>query len=72
MKEIKILIRNLREYPDNFFVYPVDNDAPNIHVDEAEPIEIKKLVRSGLVVCDMNGVQQGFIETGGKEGVIIK
>ena len=56
MKEIKILIRNLKQYPDNFFVYPT----------------IKNEEFRGLVVCDMDGVEKDFIETGGKGEVIIE
>lgn len=57
MKEIKILIRNLKQYPDNFFVHPQEA------TDE---------LKDGLVVCDMDGVEKDFIEIGGKGEVIIK
>ena len=63
MKEIRILIQQLRNYPNNFFVYPVYGQL----VDENYPTQ-----NPGLVVCDMDGNQQGFIETGGEEGVVIQ
>jgi len=63
MKEIKILIQQLRSYPDNFFVYPSSQcDLPE---GTYSPNYVEEHTVSGLVVCDMNGVQQGFIETGG-------
>ncbi len=61
MKEIKILIQQLRNYPNNFFVYPV---MPLYNGEEHN--------RQGLRVCDMNGEQQGFIETGSCKGVVIE
>jgi len=66
MKEIKILIRNLREYPDNFFVYPVEEG------DEDKSESLSTFPSDGLVICDMDGVQQGFIEIGGKGSIVIK
>ncbi|KKN53794.1 hypothetical protein LCGC14_0598870 [marine sediment metagenome] len=61
MKEIKILIQQLRNYPNNFFVYPV------MPLPEGEEHN-----RLGLRICDHLGEEQGFIEIGGKEGVIIQ
>ena len=37
MKEIRILIRNLRKYPDNFFVV-IRKDSPDLSVVSSEPI----------------------------------
>ena len=70
MKEIKILIQQLRSYPNNFFAYPGSQcDLP----EGGYSLEyIEEHTKSGLIVCDMDGIQQGFIETGGKEGVIVK
>ena len=68
MKEIKILIQQLRSYPDNFFAYPAELwPIKDGHTDMVSDRPIKR----GLTICDMDGNQQGFIETGGKEGVII-
>lgn len=67
MKEIKILIQQLRNYPNNFFVY--SNPLGCVGLPETLAGEHTKV---GLIVCDMDGIQQGFIETGGKEGVIIE
>jgi len=62
MKEIKILIQQLRSYPNNFFVHPGSQcDLPE---DDYSPDYIEEHTKRGLIVCDMNGVQQGFIETG--------
>lgn len=57
MKEIKILIRNLRQYPDNFFV---------------RPQEATYELKAGLIVCDMDGAEKDFIEIGEKGEVITK
>lgn len=67
MKEIKILIQQLRDYPNNFFVYPQDQTIMNSLASQT--LENPK---DGLVVCDMDGEQQGFIETGGKGEVVIQ
>ena len=63
MKEIKILMQQLRNYPSNFFVYPQQPNPGEV---------IFSGMKDGLVVCDMDGNQQGFIETGGKGEVIIQ
>ncbi len=57
MKEIKILMRELRQYPENFFVYPVKED-------EEHSID-------GLVVCDKEKEQQDFIEVGEAGWVVL-
>jgi len=62
MKEIRNLIRNLKGYPDNFFIYP-----QSVFCDE----EPSPDTHHGLVVCDKNGEQQGFIETGTNDGNVI-
>lgn len=56
MKEIKVLLQQLRNYPNNFFVY--ESDQP----DEA----------GQLMVCDVNKEVQGSIPVGNKEEIIIK
>ena len=58
MKEIRILMQQLRNYPSNFFVYPAK---------ETENEELK----DGLIVCDVHGEEQGFIETGGDSNKVI-
>ena len=69
MREIKTLMRQLRHYPDNFFVYPGSQcDLPE---GNYSPEYIESHTHPGLWVCDVNGVEKGFIETGGKEGVIV-
>jgi len=67
MKEIKILIQQLRSYPDNFFVYSQEEQDPEYTTRSPEDNN-----RTGLVVTDYLGKEQGFIETGGKEGVVIE
>jgi len=69
MKEIKILIQQLRGYPNNFFVYP--GSQCNLPEGGYSPDYVEEHTVLGLAVCDMNGWQQGFIETGGGKGVII-
>lgn len=59
MKEIKVLIQQLRNYPSNFFVYPT------------KEVELEEL-KDGLIICDMHGEEQGFIETGGEKDVVIE
>ena len=61
MREIKILLRNLRNYPDNFFVVVED---VVIEGKDREP---------GLKVVDVRGNEQGYIEIGlGIDKVIIE
>ena len=64
MKEIRILIQQLRSYPNNWFVYPVDN-AISIDGIPYEP------GKDGLVVCDMQGETKAFIETGVCDGKVV-
>ena len=66
MKEIIILIQQLRNYPNNFFVHPEVMWLP----DGEGSITTKSV--EGLAICDMEGNQQGFIETGGKGEVVIQ
>lgn len=63
MKEIKVLIRQLKKYPENFFIYPQE---------QADEHEIDNPPRLGLVVCSVDGQEQGFIETGSSDGVVIQ
>ena len=56
MKEIKVLIQQLRNYPNNLFVYPQEE------TDENKP---------GLVVCNLKGEEKGFIETGTADGNVV-
>ena len=53
MKEIKVLQQQLRNYPDNLFVYPLDERGLRLTIS-----------RHGLIVCDLKGEEQGFIELG--------
>lgn len=64
MKEIKILIQQLRNYPNNFFVYPTKYEDLK-HDPPMKPVY-------GLTVCDVDRQEQGFIETGGKGEVVIE
>jgi len=64
MKEIKTLMQQLRSYPSNFFVYP--KDTRDMLEDEVLSGTI------GLSVCNHLGEEQGFIETGGEEGIVIQ
>ena len=64
MKEIKILIQQLKNYPNNFFIYPTKYEDFK-HDPPMKPVY-------GLVICDHLGEEQGFIETGGEKGVIIE
>ena len=63
MKEIRILIQQLRGYPNNFFVYPVTENVDVLGDGNLE---------EGLLVCDKDGDQQGYIETGGQGEVVVK
>ena len=63
MKEIKVLMQQLRQYPNNFFVRPTKYEDMK-HNPPMEPVY-------GLIVCNHLGEGQGFIETGGEEGVIV-
>lgn len=55
MKEIKMLVRQLRGYPNNWFVYPDES----VFGDK------------GLRICDKDGQSEGFIETGVNDGKVI-
>jgi len=57
MKEIKVLMQQLRNYPSNLFVCP----------------EMKYSLDSedGLIIVDKDGKQQGFIKTGANDGKVI-
>lgn len=68
MKEIRILIQQLRNYPNNFFVYPVGSPNVLIHDEELQP----HIYHAGLLICNHLGEKQGFIETGGEGEVIIQ
>uniref|UniRef100_A0A6M3LTY7 Uncharacterized protein n=1 Tax=viral metagenome TaxID=1070528 RepID=A0A6M3LTY7_9ZZZZ len=56
MREIKTLIQQLRNYPNNLFVYTQEESEDN---------------KSGLVVCNLAGEEQGFIELGSNDGQVI-
>lgn len=69
MKEIKTLLQQLRNYPDNFFVRPsTQYPMKDGHTDFASDRPIK----IGLVICNHLGEEQGFIDTGGEGDVIIQ
>ena len=56
MREIKTLMAELRNYPNNLFVYPLDEK-------DSDLLRLT-IPRHGLVVCDLIGEEQGFIELG--------
>lgn len=60
MKEIKILQRQLRNYPDNLFVFPCAEKLSS---------DVDKL--AGLGICDKDGNQVGFIQIGTNDGKVI-
>lgn len=63
MKEVKQLMKELRSYPDNAFVYPVKYEDLR-HSTPMSPCY-------GLVVCNLAGQELGFIETGTNDGQVI-
>jgi len=67
MKEIRILMQQLRNYPSNLFVFP--SEEPTKETVDA-PWDDSKW-KYGLTVCDKDGKQQGFIETGTNDGKVI-
>ena len=62
MKEIKVLKQELRNFPDNWFVYPDHRPGENTLVGQD----------NGLIVCDLEGNTKGFIETGTNNGEVIR
>ena len=62
MREIKTLIQQLRKYPNNLFVYPTKYES---HMNPPSPPVF------GLVVCNLKGEEQGFIEIGTNDGKVI-
>ncbi len=60
MKEIKILLKQLRSYPENSFITTQEGFSP------FKPYE----GREGLIVRDVNGYRLGFIETGAGTEVV--
>jgi len=65
MKEIKTLIQQLRNYPNNLFVYPQE-PGPDMYGNTES-----KTNKSGLVVCNLEGKEQGFIELGANNGNVV-
>ena len=63
MKEIKHLIQQLRNYPSNLFIFPVKYED----MKHNPPMKTEE----GLIICDKDGVQLGYIKTGGSGEVII-
>ena len=59
MKEVIKVIKELRGYPENSFVYP------------QEPGLIDDL-KAGLVIVNLEGEEQGFIETGDIGTVLVE
>ena len=56
MKEIRILMQNLRSYPNNLFIIPdVDLETEN----------------GGLQIVDKDGNKIGYIETGVRKDIVI-
>ena len=64
MREIKTLIQQLRNYPNNLFVYPEIITAGEY--GEAIPT-----TKAGLKVIDIHGQEEGFIELGTNDGKVI-
>ena len=65
MKEIKVLQQQLRNYPNNLFVYPLGRTGL------PDNIGVNAETREGLVVCNLKGEEQGFIETGTNNGQVV-
>lgn len=63
MLELKILIRQLRGYPENSFAIPQEKSML---------FEVPVVPTAGLIIVDLQGNEQGFIELGGEEGVLVK
>ena len=63
MKEIKILIQQLRKYPSNLFVYP------KIYEDSKHTPSMASV--HGVAICDKDGNQVAFIETGTNNGNVV-
>ena len=63
MKEITILMRELRNYPSNLFVYSVKYEDLK-HDPPMSPVY-------GLVVCNIKGEEQGFINLGTNDGKVV-
>ena len=66
MKEIRILQQQLRNYPNNWFVYPLEETIYNDQL-----VQPKAFTRDGLVVCDKDGEEKGFIQLGTNDGKVI-
>jgi len=67
MREIKTLIQQLRNYPNNLFVYP----NPLGRTGLPDNIGANAETREGLVVCNLKGEEQGFIEIGTNNGQVV-
>jgi len=61
MLEIKILMRELRNYPNNYFAYPRE-----------EKLDGETRTTGSLVVCDVNGITKGVIETGNDKKILVR
>ena len=59
-------MQQLRSYPSNFFVHAIEEQDLEYRTRE------HKDNKTGLVVCNHLGEEQGFIETGGEEGIVIQ
>ena len=65
MREIKTLIQQLGNYPNNLFVYPLGGTGL------PDNIGVNVETREGLVICNLKGEEQGFIETGTNNGNVV-
>jgi len=61
VREIKTLMAELRNYPNNLFVYP----------KHFPYIKGKRLPANGLAICGKDGKQVGFIDTGINDGNVV-
>ena len=68
MKEIRHLLAELKNYPTNLFVYSANRAMSNIQAVGVEDAEISMML--GLVVCEPNGNEQGFIKIGDVTGEV--
>ncbi len=64
MKEIKTLIQQLRNYPNNLFVHPAD-------YTDYDGLDEELAGKVGLDIVDKDGNHQGFIRTGINDGRVI-
>ena len=62
MKEIKLVIKTLKQYPDNWFVHPQE---------EILDMYGSTSIKGGLVVKTYDGEEKDFIELGNKSSILL-